>query len=41
MGPWFDQLLQKLKSYRWASHIRTFKPQSCRKASKETFIIKS
>lgn len=40
MGTWFDQLLKDLKDHRWAAHIRTFKPQSCRKASKETFIIK-
>ncbi len=40
MWPWFDQLVKDLKEQRWAAHVRTFKPKSCRKASKETFIIK-
>ncbi len=40
MWPWFDELIRELKSRRWANHIRLFKPKSCRKASKETFVVK-
>lgn len=40
MWPWFDQLVNDLKHHRWVAHIRLFKPKSCRKASKETFIVK-
>lgn len=40
MGPGFDELVKELKHRRWAAHIRLFKPQSCRKWSKETFIVK-
>jgi 23S rRNA U2552 (ribose-2'-O)-methylase RlmE/FtsJ len=40
MWPWFDDLVKDLKARRWANRIRLFKPKSCRKASKETFIVK-
>lgn len=40
MGPGFQEFVAKLKTmYGW-SHIKVFKPNSCRKESKETFIIK-
>lgn len=40
MWPGFDDLVKDLKARRWANRIRLFKPKSCRKASKETFIVK-
>lgn len=39
MWPWFDELLKEFRQRRWTAHVRTFKPKSCRKTSKETFII--
>ncbi len=40
MWPWFDEFLQDLKKHFWWKNIKTFKPKSCRKESKETYIIK-
>lgn len=40
MWPWFDDLVQYCRERRWASHIKIFKPKSCRKESKETYIVK-
>ena len=40
MGPWFDDFVKKLKILFWWSSIRTFKPESVRKSSKEIYIIK-
>lgn len=40
MGPWFDQFVFELKQkYGWKK-IKTFKPDSVRKISKEIYIIK-
>ncbi len=40
MGPWFDQFIFELKKkYGWKK-IKTFKPDSVRKISKEIYIIK-
>ena len=40
MGPWFDEFIKELKNiYGWKS-IKTFKPESVRKASKEIYVIK-
>lgn len=40
MWPWFQELVKELKAKRWAKNIVTFKPKSCRKKSKEIYIIK-
>jgi len=40
MWPWFDELVRWLKDKYGASHISVFKPKACRKASKETYILK-
>ena len=40
MGPWFDEYVANLKKkYGWKS-IKVFKPESCRRESKETYVIK-
>ncbi len=40
MGPWFDQFVFELKKkYGWKK-IKTFKPNSVRKISKEIYIVK-
>ncbi len=40
MGPWFDEYVANLKKkYGW-KNIKVFKPESCRKESKETYVIK-
>jgi len=40
MGPWYDQFVYELKQkYGWKK-IKTFKPDSVRKISKEIYIIK-
>ncbi len=40
MGPWFQEFIAQLKQiFGWAN-IKVFKPKSCRKESKETYIIK-
>ena len=40
MGPGFQEFVLQLKGiYGW-SNIKVFKPKSCRKESKETFIVK-
>ena len=40
MGPWFDEYVANLKKkYGW-KYIKVFKPESCRRESKETYIIK-
>lgn len=40
MGPWFDQFVFELKKkYGWKK-IKTFKPDSVRKISKEIYIVK-
>lgn len=40
MWPWFDEFILDLKKHFWWKNIKTFKPKSCRKESKETYIIK-
>ncbi len=40
MGPWFDELVRSLKEQYGHAAIQTFKPKSCRKTSKETYIVK-
>ena len=40
MGPWFDEFIKELKTiYGW-KNIKTFKPDSVRKISKEIYIVK-
>jgi 23S rRNA U2552 (ribose-2'-O)-methylase RlmE/FtsJ len=40
MWPGFEELVRELKDIYGHSSIVTYKPKSCRKQSKETFIIK-
>lgn len=40
MGPGFDEYLMHLKKVFWGKNIKTFKPKSCRKESKEIYVIK-
>ena len=40
MGPGFDQLRDRLRDMYGAKSIKVFKPKSCRKNSKETYIVK-
>ena len=40
MWPWFDEYVANLKKkYGW-KNIKIFKPESCRRESKETYVIK-
>jgi 23S rRNA (uridine2552-2'-O)-methyltransferase len=40
MGPGFDEYVANLKKrYGW-KNIKVFKPESCRRESKETYVIK-
>ena len=40
MGPWFQEFISHLKQIFGWKNIKVFKPKSCRKESKETYIIK-
>lgn len=40
MGPWFDEYVANCKKMFWGKNIKVFKPQSSRKESKETYVIK-
>lgn len=40
MWPGYDELIRELKNQYWASNIVTFKPKSCRKKSKEIYVVK-
>ena len=40
MGPWFDEYVANLKKKYWWKNIKVFKPESCRRESKETYVIK-
>ena len=40
MGPGFEDLVNYCRQTRWAANIKIFKPKSCRKESKETYIVK-
>lgn len=40
MGPGFDEFIMQLKKRFWGKYIKVFKPESSRKQSKETYVIK-
>ena len=40
MWPGFDEFVKQLKDYYWSKSIKMYKPASCRKNSKETYIVK-
>ncbi len=40
MGPWFDEYIANMKKLFGGKNIKIFKPQSSRKESKETYVIK-
>jgi 23S rRNA (uridine2552-2'-O)-methyltransferase len=40
MWPGFDEYIAHLKKIFWGKNIKTFKPKSCRKESKEIYVIK-
>lgn len=40
MGPGFDEFIMQLKKRFWGKNIKVFKPESSRKQSKETYVIK-
>lgn len=40
MWPRFDEFVKTVKQIFWAKWIKIFKPDACRKESKETYIIK-
>jgi len=40
MGPWFDKFILELKKIFGWKNVKTFKPDSCRKESKEIYVIK-
>lgn len=40
MGPWFEEYINNLKKIFGGKNIKIFKPESCRKESKETYVIK-
>ena len=40
MWPWFEEFVRDCKEKRWGKNIRVFKPKSCRKKSKETYVVK-
>lgn len=40
MWPWFEELVKDLRGIYWNAAIQVFKPKSCRKSSKETYIVK-
>ena len=40
MWPGFQEFVLQLKQIYWWSNIKVFKPKSCRRESKETFIIR-
>lgn len=40
MWPWFDEFVSDLKKQYWPATIRVFKPKSCRKESKEIYIVR-
>ena len=40
MGPGFDAYVAKMKQLFGGKNIKVFKPASCRKESKETYVIK-
>ncbi|GHV26310.1 hypothetical protein FACS1894176_06790 [Bacteroidia bacterium] len=40
MGPGFDEYVAQMKKLFGGKNIKVFKPASCRKESKETYVIK-
>ncbi len=40
MGPGFEEFIKEMKGLFGGIHIKTLKPKSCRKASKEIYLIK-
>lgn len=40
MGPWFEEIIKEFKTIFGGKCIKTLKPKSCRKESKETYLIK-
>ena len=40
MGPGFEQFVKEMKDIFGGKHIKTLKPMSCRKESKEIYVIK-
>ena len=40
MWPGFDEFVREMKEKYWASNIVVYKPKACRKASKETYVVK-
>ncbi|MFA6255938.1 MAG: RlmE family RNA methyltransferase [Candidatus Absconditabacterales bacterium] len=40
MGPGFEQFIKEMKDIFGGNHIKTLKPASCRKESKEIYVIK-
>lgn len=41
MGPGFEQFIKEMKDIFGGKHIKTLKPDACRKESKEIYIIKT
>ena len=40
MGPWFEEFIKEMKDLFGGKHIKTLKPNSTRKESKEIYIVK-
>jgi len=40
MGPGFEEFVKEMKTIFWGKHIKTLKPDACRKESKEIYVIK-
>jgi len=40
MWPGFDDYVLNMKKFFWGKFIKVFKPQACRKGSKETYVVK-
>lgn len=40
MGPWFEEFVKEMKTLYGGKHIKTLKPLSCRKESKEIYVVK-
>jgi 23S rRNA U2552 (ribose-2'-O)-methylase RlmE/FtsJ len=40
MGPGFEEFVKEMKNIFGGKHIKTLKPDACRKESKEIYVIK-
>jgi 23S rRNA (uridine2552-2'-O)-methyltransferase len=40
MWPWFEEFIKEMKVLFGGKHIKTLKPDACRKESKEIYIVK-